>query len=311
MKEQILKWIKRYGVTVWLIAVIILLAVSVSYAAYVNLDIEKYVLTTGKGNQAFFSSNHLYLTDHTETEYTSRLIPPVRKYTETNTYSFSVDICNHVYGNPAMVNLDDIRYQLQVTLLANGGTLPGPSDLAAITIDGSPFTVDEMILEPRMLEGGKAQKHTYTFMVPDSLKERIIFQIVALPEDNYLPATNNQKLAAKVSIADRIVIHNWSGRFLDVQDIDTTQYSGFNYEISGSGEGTVTLTWDADFLELSPWFEKFVREKADSTVENGVCTFPVSGENTYQLQFYISNKNELPDWNGLKSAVKVSFTPGS
>ena len=39
MKDQIWKWIKRYGVTVWLTVAAIALLVSVSYAAYINLDL--------------------------------------------------------------------------------------------------------------------------------------------------------------------------------------------------------------------------------------------------------------------------------
>ena len=78
MRKQILKWIKRYGITVWLLVAILALAVTVSYAAYVNREINKFVLATGKGNQAFFSSNCLYLVDAKETQYRNRRISPTQ-----------------------------------------------------------------------------------------------------------------------------------------------------------------------------------------------------------------------------------------
>ena len=113
MKEQFLKWIKRYGVTMWLIAAILALAASVSYAAYVNQDIKKFVLMTGKGNQAFFSSNYLYLTDIKGTNYRSRRIPSTQD--ANNYYTFPVKICNHVYGNEEMVNLVDSSLEFWLT----------------------------------------------------------------------------------------------------------------------------------------------------------------------------------------------------
>ena len=305
MKEQILKWIKRYGVTIWLIAATLALAVSVSYAAYVNLDIKKYVLSTGKGNQAFFSSNYLYLMDNEKVQYSSRRVPSTKE-TGAEFYTFPVIICNHVYGNPELVNLDDITYKLQVTLLPNGGALP--TDLSGITVNGAAFSGETMELT-NTLTGAVAQEDTYTFRVPDSLKEKVIFQIVAAPADeDSLRATNNQKLAALITIADRTVTNGWSGRFLDDIHNAPRDYSGFNYEISGAGEGTVTLTWSGDILRISPWFTP-----EGITWGTGTCSFPVGGENSptaYQLQFYIQDKDRIPnDWPGMESQVEVAFAP--
>ena len=64
---------------------------------------------------------------------------------------------------------------------------------------------------------------------------------------------NNQKLAAMITIADKTVTHGWSGRFLDDSGYNPSGYSGYNYEISGTGEGTITLSWDPS-LEISQWF---------------------------------------------------------
>lgn len=63
-------------------------------------------------------------------------------------------------------------------------------------------------------------------------------------------------LSAKLGV---IYINNntsatWTGTFIDnatsPKDLD-----GFNYRLSGSGEGTVTLTWNTNYVDISPWFK--------------------------------------------------------
>lgn len=63
-------------------------------------------------------------------------------------------------------------------------------------------------------------------------------------------------LSAKLGV---IYINNntsatWTGTFIDnatsPKDLDS-----FNYRLSGSGEGTVTLTWNTNYVDISPWFK--------------------------------------------------------
>ena len=137
MRKQILKWIKRYGITVWLLVAALALAVTVSYAAYVNREINKFVLATGKGNQAFFSSNCLYLVDAKETQYRNRRISPTQAQ-QQKMLTFPVIICNYVYGNDQLVNLDDITYSFTVKLYPNGGSeLPSGVEQIYVTVDGA------------------------------------------------------------------------------------------------------------------------------------------------------------------------------
>lgn len=318
MKEQFLKWIKRYGVTMWLIAAILALAASVSYAAYVNQDIKKFVLMTGKGNQAFFSSNYLYLTDIKGTNYRSRRIPS----TQDAYYTFPVKICNHVYGNEEMVNLDNINYTFAVTLHPSGGgsALPEGVESISVTVDGTQHTLPsngELTLDGK-LPGGTATTHTYTFSVPEALKNEVIFEITATPDSGFQTATNGQKLAALLAIAEPTVTQDWTGRFLDDDSHLPKEYSGFNYELSGTGEGTVTLTWDKS-LQISPWFLKDNDSPEQRTVtgtdnrEKWQITMSVGGQDApsaYQIQFYKADKTAFgePDWNGLEKLVTVTFT---
>lgn len=320
MKEYIVKWIKRYGVTVWLIAAVIGLVASVSYAAYVNLDVEKWVLSTGKGKQAFFSSNYLYLVDRDENAYSERRV--VKSSEETQ--SVVVKIFNHVYGDQSMVNLDDISYTFTVTLQSNGGSLP--SDLQNITVsDGTDtwsFATGLTVTFPRQgnvytLKGGTPQNNEFTFTIPTEIADRVRFQVVAQPNNPSYGATNDQKLAALITMAQAQLVNDWTGRFIDNSDVAAPKdYSGFNYEISGVGEGTLTLTWDKS-LTISPWFKldnNLEEETADGT--KWKLTMEVGGKDgeerpsAYQLQFYKADKAFIDgcSWEQLKSLVTVDFS---
>ena len=314
MRKQILKWIKRYGITVWLLVAILALAVTVSYAAYVNREINKFVLATGKGNQAFFSSNCLYLVDAKETQYRNRRISPTQAQ-QQKMLTFPVIICNYVYGNDQLVNLDDITYSFAVKLNPNGGSeLPSDVGDIYVTVNGTSHHLNadgELTISSQKLPGGTANSHTYEVFIPEELKDKVLFEITATPNDASLSATNNQKLAAMITVADKTVTHGWSGRFLDDSGYNPSGYSGYNYEISGTGEGTITLSWDPS-LEISQWF-LIDNGLTQSTNSDGYyeVRFDVGGNerpSAYQLQFYLATK---PDgtltWSQMNTKVKVQF----
>ena len=319
MRKQILKWIRRYGITVWLLVAILALAVTVSYAAYVNREINKFVLATGKGNQAFFSSNCLYLVDYKETQYRNRRISPTQTESQKE-LTFPVIICNYVYGNDQLVNLDDITYSFAVKLYPNGGSKL-PSGVENVKVNGESHHLDangELTISSQKLPGGTANSHTYEVSIPEELKDKVLFEITATPNNASLSATNNQKLAAMITIADKTVTHGWSGRFLDDSRFNPSGYSGFNYEISGTGEGTITLSWDPS-LEISQWFlsdnslTKPQSPNADGYYEVAFAVGGKDGNGTerptaYQMQFYLASKlDENLTWSQMNTMVKVRF----
>lgn len=324
MRKQILKWIRRYGITVWLLAAALALAVTMSYAAYVNREVNKFVLATGKGNQAFFSSNCLYLMDKDETQYRNRRISPTQSdVSETQKMlTFPVKICNYVYGNEELVNLDDITYSFTVKLHPNGGSkLPSGVENIYVTLNGESRhrgADGELIISPQKLPGGTANAHTYDIYIPEELKDKVLFEIAATPNEASLSATNNQKLAATITIADKTVTHGWSGRFLDDTSHKPSDYSGFNYEISGTGEGTIKLSWHP-CLEISKWFlDDNGLTKPQSLNAEGYyeVTFAVGGKSeneverpaAYQLQFYLADMLDAnKEWPDMTSMVKVEF----
>lgn len=312
MKEQLWKWIKRYGVTVWLTVAAIALLVSVSYAAYINLDIAKWVVSTGSGaNSVRFSSNYLYAVNSDETSYSTRKITPK---TENDTAKFTVEVCNYIYGNPTAVNGKNITYRLTARLVPVGETLP--DGITGITVNGTQFDASgTWTSENKKMNAKTATTDRYQFSMPESMKDLVSIEIVAEPDEASYSATNQKKLAAKIVFKDASLTNNWDGKFIDESEgRQPTDYDGFNYEISGSGKGTVTITWD-DILEISHWF-------GQGTVKDNSCTFEVGGENAptaYMTQFYIKDREAFETvfqdgedpWKQLDNLVVVHFTPSN
>ena len=86
------------------------------------------------------------------------------------------------------------------------------------------------------------------------------------------------EIGAVLSFADYEVTKNWTGYFIDSQTgRKPDDYDAFNYEISGNGAGTVTVTWD-DSLLLSKW-------ATDDKQQNGYYTLMLMDQ---QLRFSFS-----------------------
>ena len=144
-------------------------------------------------------------------------------------------------------------------------------------------------------------------MIPVDLKDKVKIQVVAEPSEGSKETVNRQKLAAVFSFADYEAVKSWTGHFLDSQANGRTpdDYDAFNYEISGNGAGTVTMTWP-ESLQLSKW---------TTSGERGTnyYKFEVDGETTaVQFQFY-RNPEKISElsgksWADLEQLVKVTFT---
>ena len=138
------------------------------------------------------------------------------------------------------------------------------------------------------------------------MKNKIEIQIVAEPTSESAEAVNSQKLAAVISFADYESVKSWTGHFLDSQANGRTpdDYDAFNYEISGNGAGTVTMTWP-ESLQLSKW-------TTDGKQVTGSYSFDVDGATTaVQFQFY-RNPEKLSElsgksWAELEKLVTVTF----
>ena len=301
MKETIWKWIKQYRVAAGIFSIgMLILIVSGSFAAYTSFNSVKRVVSTERRSDTMFGSNYLTLLNLTDNNYSIRRIT-LSEEADKNT--FTVKVCNYAWGDESLYNTKDITYTVQAKLIAmDGGNLP--ESIAQIKINDTEFNANgERKLTNQELKTGKAGENTYRFELPAELKNKIEIQIVVEPVSESVEAVNSQKLAAVISFADYESVKSWTGHFLDSQTGRIpADYDAFNYEISGNGAGTVTMTWP-ESLHLSKW-------TTDGKQVTGPYSFYVDGATTaVQFQFYRNpeNKIDAQTWAELEKLVTVTF----
>ena len=301
MKFKKEKWIRQSkAAAIFLLAGAMLLAVYGSFAAYTNFNSVKRVVSTGTQSDTMFGSNYLSLMNLSDTSI------PVKRISlagNDNNYTFTVQVCNYVWGDESLYNPRPISYTMTAELISmDGGSLP--EGYTKIKMGNTSFSVDgKCNLDSQTLATGDAKTNEYKIEIPTSLKDKIKIKIIAAPENSSEEAVNFQKLAAILSFADYEVNKNWTGHFIDSQtERKPDDYDAFNYEISGIGAGTVTVTWN-DRLLLSKW-------ATNDKQQNGSYTFNVDGSTTaIQFQFYKNpEKWSAPeDWEALEKLVTVEF----
>ena len=288
------KWIRQSkAAAILLLAGAMLLTVYGSFAAYTNFNSVKRVVSTGTQSDTMFGSNYLSLMGISDTNI------PVKRISlaeSSGAYTFTVQVCNYVWGDPTLYNPKDITYKVTAKLISmDGGNLP--DNCTGIEMGGTHFDAyGEWTLDNQTLA-----------------TDKIKIQIEAAPENISADAVNNQKLGAILSFADYEATKNWTGHFIDSKEKDKTpeQYDAYNYEISGNGAGTVTVTWP-DSLLLSEWVIKDGKQVEKGKNNTSSYTFTVDGSTTaVQFQFY-KNPVKLDalekTWDELESSVTVIFT---
>lgn len=294
------KWIRQSKAAAILLLVgAMLLAIYGSFAAYTNFNSVKRVVSTGTQSDTMFGSNYLTLMNLSDTSI------PVKRISlagNDNNYTFTVQVCNYVWGDESLYNPRPITYTMEAELISmDGGSLP--EGYTKIKMGNTSFSVDgKCNLDSQTLATGDANTNKYKIEIPAFLKDKIKIKIIAVPEQSSEEAVNFQKLAAILSFADYEVNKNWTGHFIDSQTHTPDDYDAFNYEVSGNGAGTVTVTWP-DSLLLSKW-------ATNGEQTSNSYTFNVDGTATaIQFQFYKNPEKwkALEGWEALEKLVTVEF----
>jgi hypothetical protein len=283
------RWARRGGLLLTLTAVIAAVVVGGSFAAYTSVNMVKRVVSTMAGSGLLFSSNYMGAYESSTETYTIRTFSFNE---EVDVPSFAVSVCNYAQSNPKYINEKDITYTFTATLVDRNGAAYDVSklDLSQYTLAGKVFQSGSMTLTGQSLSGGTKTKNVYTITVDKNHLSDVYVMVTAVPDSSSLTATENKKLArilrATLTAAQKSA--GWSGSFTDAMINGTpSALDGFNYEISGYGEGTVTLSWDDSKVTVSPWFVEDMAAYIQSSTANSI-TFTVSADadTTYRLQFY-------------------------
>lgn len=272
-----------------------------TYAAYTtHASVKRVVSTQANQTELRFSSNYLSPCSTTGSDGYAQRIVSVGSSADV---SFGVTVCNYPQDDLSQVNEANIAYTLSASLVDQNGV--------GISVNG--VTVKEAAL-PRSfndtLPGGQATQHLYVVSIPASAISALsdaYLQLVATPTDG--TATGGMKLAGRLKIvpsAGQAI--GWTGNFTDSLS-NPTQLDAFNYEISGSAQGTVTLTWDSTKVTLGQWSQALLGVGNTSPV-----TFSVGGADqptSYRLQFY--RVDGIPDGETeaqVRQYVTCSFAAG-
>lgn len=303
MKKKTGKWTRQVSLAGILFVIgVLTLAIYGSFAAYTSFNSVKRVVSTGTQSDTMFSSNYLSQLNLDDQNYPVKRISLAEK---DGSCTFIVQICNYVWGDETLYNPKDITYSLTAQLIAAaGGDLP--EGIKKISIQGKTFGKDgSCSLGSQTLKSGSAKKLEYAVVFPSDLKDKVKIEIKAEPDDNSKEAVNSQKLAAVLSFADYKAVKGWTGHFLDSREETPDKYDAFNYEISGNGSGTVTVTLK-DSLLMSAWAGGVKQESKSNSY-----SFQVGSSSATVVQFQLYRNPSVPlnveNWEEMEKLVTVSF----
>lgn len=329
------------------VIVVLLLLLPVSYAAYTSVTSARRVVSTAGGADVLFSSNYLPTLLQEEMEGNSKgekykNIPISYQVNSTNTtQAVYVSVCNYAQGYPTEWSDQDITYHIKFTLVdrENHETIEQNktyTDKSGKEVSGSeilkkefkvskgivsstsgtvsiPITYDGQKLEAT----GTVSQNMYTVFLDTTYADIVGVKIEVLTENNS-PAYSGYGLGGVLYLNgyETEATTGWSGEIQEGSGTNSkksTEYTGFNYEVSGSGAGTVQVTWDKDQFAISKIFLADMEQylvKDDSN--NGSISFKV-GEadqgDRFFIQFYrVGQPKQDVSWDNLKEKFDCKFT---
>lgn len=294
MKDRFIKKLKRSWLAIWIAFAAAALSTIGVLAAYTSVSSVKRVVSTQKGAGMLFSSNYL-TTDEND-------LPRMITFSSMETSPcVTVNVCN--YPQTMIKHNDkDITYTLTVELVDSGGNAVTSADYS-VEYNGEKKTFEnnsKIEFSRLKLMADDFNKHEFvlTFDKSQLTKSDIYMIVTATPTDQ----AELKPLSAKLGV---IYINDntsatWTGTFIDnatsPKDLD-----GFNYRLSGSGEGTVTLTWNTNYVDISPWFKntyKLTISKDSSGIATATLKVNSAEKNQYDIQFYRTNGiNSSEQWS--------------
>ena len=302
MKDRFIKKLKRSWLAIWIAFAAAALSTIGVLAAYTSVSSVKRVVSTQKGAGMLFSSNYLTIDEND--------LPRMITFSSMETSPcVTANVCN--YPQTMIKHNDkDITYTLTVELVDSNGNAVTSADYS-VEYGGEKKTFEsnsKIDFSPLKLTADDFNKHEFvlTFDKSQLTKSDIYMIVTATPTDQ----AELKPLSAKLGV---IYINDntsatWTGTFIDnatsPKDLD-----GFNYRLSGSGEGTVTLTWNTNYVDISPWFKntyKLTISKDSSGIATATLKVNSAEKNQYDIQFYRTNginANEV--WSDNGAHIKV------
>lgn len=221
----------------------------------------------------------------------------------------NIDVESGTYKN--------ITYTLTVTLVDSSGNEIGDADFDkySVIFDGvtKRFSADSKSIsyQDRVLSTGGFSYDDFILNFDKSqlTSSNVFMKLKAVPTDpSDLPT-----LSAIIGVSYvKPYSASWTGQFTD-NTPQPSDLDGFNYRLSGSGEGTVTLTWNTNYVDISPWFKNtydLIISKDSSGIATATLKVNSAEKNQYDIQFYRTNGiNSAEQWSdGNHTNITVTGT---
>ena len=283
---------KRLYLLILLVLVCLVLVVTGTYAAYTNTASVKRVVTTGIDTNAVpFSSNYLYEYNNGGNYYKHIVSVP------NNGTTLDLGIYNYPLKDITRFSSSDITYVLSISVVAKNENTPGNPPL----ISGFPAGSFK-------LQGGQisVNTHSITFTHEQvaTFKDYLI-RITATSTNGLSPSKTLAAEFELISASD--TSSDWKGQFTDSES--PSVLDAFNYEVYGTAEGTVKISWDESYVTLSKWS----RYDLDRNSTGNSISFHVGGEGnptSYLMQFYrLRGRADDDGWPNIQ--VKFTESPSS
>ncbi len=296
-------------------AVVVLIALTVTAAAEFTKSYRaKRVVGAYEPNGMLFSSNHLVAS--VDLEFSSIEVDKAEALSGTiPSFDVVVTVCNYAQGNPTQFYGKTINYNLDASIVqvTDDGSghpvaLPATGSLPAVLMNGSP-------LQARYtgsLPGGVMSEDVYTLTLPRSMLtgEKYYVLLTATPTGGtYTDLAPISKLF-ELMIRAEATASDWSVIATDDRSNPIDDYAGYNFRLSGSGRGKVTLGWDDTKLEINKVFTDAVGASAASLPAGwtgAAIEFSVDAAdvNNYDIQFYPASEGAVTSWSDV--AVNMIF----
>jgi hypothetical protein len=327
------------------LGIIILLSLG-TFAAYTSNNSVKRVISTQSGSGILFSSNYLSVYNFADSAISTKVI----NFNKGSSTVLNVTVCNYAQGVLTKVNDDYINYIFKVELLdKNGNALTSSNSINVTTSSGISKVNGDVIsklykiettegsssitysfdtstgickTKTQELTGGISDRDIFKITIPEDYAGYVNMKISALPVDEdgnevtSYKATDSNYLSRIIStsILDSSKQTSWTGEFTEAtKDSSSLKFSGFNYTVSGNGNGTVTIQWDSDYLAISPWFLENLgvdATAANNSVSSENSTSESEDDEDISSDDNIGNNSqevsEIDDNSGEESATKSS-----
>lgn len=312
----------KIGILEIIVFLCVLLSVfcTVTYAIFTSVRNAQRTIAAYDTEGERFSSNYLLKgdsKDNVRTVFTTSVSLPVVAV---------VTVCNYQQGVQTLPFDSSFTYTVTARLVKYDESLPAKyaavdssyltsQSLTSYTVSISDGTQTRTLGVSNTsgtfsgsFSGGVSDSDAYTVSFSTGFAENkpnLYLEMIATPST---PLLSTIRSIFKPDLRAAGATDYWTGSFRDDTGTSPSSYDGYNYLITGTGSGNVTLTWDGTKIKLSDVSKDILLSVSGASQVGNSITFPVDSdeESRYDLQFYKVNIAS-ETWSQMSSSV-VTFS---